>query len=892
MSLSSGSKIGQYEIGVSVGVGGMGEVYRAKDSKLGRDVALKVLPDSFAGDPERLARFRREAQVLAALNHPNIAQIYGFEDSPSAGSGQAVHALVMELVEGPTLAERIAEGPIPHDEAIAIARQIAFALEAAHEQGIIHRDLKPANIKVKEDGTVKVLDFGLAKALDPMGGSSADVMNSPTLTARSTQLGTILGTAAYMAPEQAKGRAVDRRADIWAFGVVLFEMLAGDRAFKGDDVSDVLAAVLRQEIDWKILPASTPRRTRRVLERCLEREPKKRLRDIGDVWSDMDAPDEPAPAPVIVAAPAPKASAVSRALPWIAAAVIAGSAIAWSLLRAPDATPPSVVRAAAEMKELGIFVTVSRDGSRLAYATASGPASSSGITFRMLDQFGGKLVPGTENGAFPLFSPDGQWIAFNDLSDNTLKKIPVTGGSASKLCDCSLQNGGDWGDDNTIIFRKAAGIMRVSADGGTPEQMTTVDAAKGESSHTRPQYLPGGRQILFTVVSKDGPKFAVADVGKPGYRIVARGGDNGKYLQSGHLVFVRDRTLFAVPFDVKRMEVTGSEVPVVEDVSVIGPAGTADYAVSNTGLLAYFGGAGSQGTTMAWADRGGASKPLPGQAQQLWGTGRLSPDGKFVANAIMDGKGLSDIWTFDVTRGTLTRLTFGAAGDVNDFPVWSQDNRRVFFSGSVGGKFGLYTVPADASTRAKLVLATDGLSVPTSVTPDGKTLLYQALGSDKRLQNYQVAITSDGTGKPQPLHEQVGSENGAQVSPDGHWVAYVSNESGTDEIYVLPYPGPGAKVRVSLEGGTSVRWTRDGHELLYWASVPQSKLMAVDVKTTPTFSAGQPHELFRQPSTTTWDVTTDKNRLLIELSSRQNGSTFDIVTNWFEELKRRAPAKK
>ncbi len=883
MSLSSGSRVGQYEVGASVGVGGMGEVYRAKDSKLGRDVALKVLPESFAGDPERLSRFRREAQVLASLNHPHIAQIYGFEDSG------ATHALVMELVEGPTLAERIAQGPMPAAEALLIARQIALGLEAAHELGIIHRDLKPANIKVKDDSTVKILDFGLAKALDPAPGTSSELMNSPTLTAK-TQFGTILGTAAYMAPEQAKGRAVDRRADIWAFGVVLFEMLSGERAFKGDDVSDVLAAVLRQDIEWQALPAGTPKKIRRVLERCLERDPRKRLRDIGDVWSDMDAPDEPAPvaAPVAV----PRASGFSRALPRIAATIIACSVIAWSLWRSPVAAPQSVLRAATEMTDLGIFVNISKDGSRLAYASAAGPGSSAGITLRMLDQFGGKVIPGTDNGAFPLFSPDGQWIAYNDLGDGSLKKIPVTGGSASKLCDCNLQGGGDWGDDNTIIFRKAAGIMRVSADGGTPEQMTTVDTAKGESSHARPQYLPGGRQVLFTVVSKDGPKFAVADIGKPGHRIVARGGDNGKYVRSGHLVFLRDRTLFAVPFDVQRMEVTGSEVPVVEEVSILGPAGTADYSVSDTGLLAYFAGAGSQGTTLAWADRSGVSKPLPGQSQQLWGTGRLSPDGKFVANGITDGKGVVDIWTLDVARGTLTRLTFGAGGDVSDDPVWSQDSRRVFYSGAIGGKFGLYAVPADASSKAMLVLATEGPSVPTSVTPDGKTLLYQAPGSDKKLQNFQVAITADGSGKSQPLHEPAGAENGAQVSPDGRWVAYVSNESGTDEIYVLPYPGPGPKIRVSLDGGTSVRWTRDGRELLYWASLPQSRLMAVDVKTSPTFSAGQPHELFRQPSTTTWDVTTDKNRLLIELSSRQNGSTLDLVANWFDELRRRAPAKK
>jgi hypothetical protein len=460
------------------------------------------------------------------------------------------------------------------------------------------------------------------------------------------------------------------------------------------------------------------------------------------------------------------------------------------------------------------------------------------------------------------------------------------------LCDCSLASGGDWGADNTIIFSGANGIMRVSGDGGTPEALTTVDKAKGETAHSRPQFLPGGKQILFTVDSADGKKFAVLDLGKPGYRVIARGGDNGKYLASGHLAFLSDRTLFAVPFDLSRMEVTGSEVPVVEGVSILGPPGTADYAVSKGGLLAYFGEEGAQGTTLAWTDRSGVSKPLPGQSQQLWGTGRLSPDGRLIANGITDSKGVRDIWTFDVQRGTLQRLSFGASGDNNDFPVWSADSKRVFYSGRVDGKSGLYAVPADASSKPALVMAADGAPQPTSVTPDGKSLLFFDANGKQGTQNYVVPITADGTGKPQPLHEAIGNEKGAQVSPDGHWVAYISNESGAEEVYVLPFPGPGPKKLVSLAGGTTVRWSHDGRELLYWASIPQSRLMAVDVTTSPTFSAGQPHELFRQTSTTTWDVTTDRNRLLVELSSRQNGSVLNLVTNWFDELKRRAPPKK
>jgi Tol biopolymer transport system component len=879
-----GKALGSYHVIDKLGEGGMGEVYRARDSKLGREIALKVLPDSFAGDPDRLARFHREAHVLAALNHPNIAQIYGFEDSG------ATHALVMELVDGPTLADRIEQGPVPLAEALAIARQIAAALEAAHEQGIVHRDLKPANVKVRPDGTVKVLDFGLAKAMDPTSSSDVNVMNSPTLT-RATQLGVILGTAAYMAPEQAKGKRVDRRADIWAFGVVLFEMLAGQRAFKGDDVSDVLAAVLRQDIDWRALPPDTPMKVRRVLERCLERDPARRLRDIGDVWIGMDTPDEATPA--VAAPPPPPASAVVRWLPLALAIVVAAGSLAWAVSRRSAPTPQLVTRSTYTTKDLSLFVAMSRDGTRLAYAIAGGQNSSAGIVLRMLDQFEGRVVPGTERGAFPLFSPDGQWIAFTDLADQKIKKIPITGGTSITLCDGSLQWGAAWGDDGTMVFRGQKGLMRVSADGGVPESLTTVDTAKGELSHVRPQFLPGGHQLLFTVMAQQGePQFAVTELGKTGYRAVAKGGANGQYVESGHLTFVRGTTLFAIPFDISRLEVAGGEVPVIEDVSVIGPAGTADYSVSASGVLAYFSSPGTSGTTLAWADRSGQTKVLPGQSRQAWGTGRLSPDGRLVANGISNDRNGRDIWTFDVERGTLTRLSFGAPNDNNDFPIWSPDGRRVFYNGVANDKHGLYSVPADASAKPTLILSTESSATPRSMTPDGRTLIYVEAGPDKRAR-LLLLPTDSPPGQPRPLHpDAAGAETDAHVSPDGRWVAYESNESGTTEVYVQPFPGPGPKIRISLDGGSTPRWSRDGRELLFWARVPIAKLMAVDVVTAPEFRAGTPRELFQQPSTTTWDITPDRNRFLVELSARAGGSTLAIVTNWFEELRRRVPGRK
>ena len=881
-----GKSLGPYAVLDKVGEGGMGQVYRAHDSKLGRHVALKVLPDSFAGDPDRLARFHREAQVLASLNHPNIAQIYGFEDSG------ATHALVMELVDGPTLADRIEQGPVPLAEALAIARQIASALEAAHEQGIVHRDLKPANVKVRPDGTVKVLDFGLAKALDPTASSDVNVMNSPTLTQHATQLGMIVGTAAYMAPEQAKGKKVDRRADIWAFGVVLFEMLAGERAFKGEDVSDVLAAVLRQDIDWRALPADTPVKVRRVLERCLERDPKQRLRDIGDVWIGMDAPDETA-AQVTTTVSTTRSSTFWRWLPWGVAILIASASLAWGLSRRSEPAPHLVTRSAQIVKDLSLFVATSRDGTRIAYAVAGGQNSSAGIVLRMLDQFDGRIVPGTEGAAFPLFSPDGQWIAYSDIADQKIKKIPITGGTSIALCEGSLQAGGAWSDDGVIVFPSAKGLMRVSADGGVPEALTTLDSAKTETAHVRPQFLPGGR-LLFTVMTQGDSQFAVKDLDKTGYRIVAKGGANGQYAASGHLTFVRGSTLFAMPFDLSRLEVTGGEVPVVEDVSVIGPTGTADYSVSSSGVLAYFSSPGSSGTTLAWADRTGQTKLLPGQSRQLWGTGRLSPDGRLVANGISNDRNGRDVWTFDVERGTLTRLSFNGQTNTNDFPIWTPDGRRVIFSGNVEGKHGLYAVPADARAKPTQLFATESAALPRSVTPDGKTLIYSEPGPDKRSRLMMVPIPVDGpTGQPKPVHaDAAGPEMDGQVSPDGRWIAYESTESGGNEVYVQPFPGPGPKTRISLDGGSTPRWSKDGRELFYWARVPVAKLIAVDVVTSPDFRAGTPRELFRQPSTTTWDITPDRNRFLVELSARATGSTLAIVTNWFEELRRRAPAKK
>jgi len=898
MPLTVGSRVGSYEVVGLLGAGGMGEVYRARDSKLNREVALKVLPASFGQDPERLARFRREAQVLAALNHPNIAHVHGFEDG--AGQDADLHALVMELVEGPTLAERISHGPIPLAEALPIAKQIAGAMEAAHEQGIIHRDLKPANIKVKEDGTVKVLDFGLAKAManDSSAGGSAEVMNSPTLTARATELGVILGTAAYMAPEQAKGRPVDRRADIWAFGVVLFEMITGRRGYDAEDVSETLAAVLTREVDWTAMPSSTPARLKALVKDCLVRDPKERLRDIGDARRELQrmidgAPDHAAPAAVAVAAPI--APAWQRMLPWAIAGIAVIAAMAATFMRqgAPSTSAPQVVRSQTSVPDFSLFMTITNDGTKIAYGVAGGP-NTVNIAVRRVDEFEGKIIAGTGNGAFPMFSHDGQWIAFSDLTGTKIRKVPVGGGTSTTLGDGTFARGSSWAADDTIAFGGGKGLMKIPGAGGTATPLTTIDTAKGEMLHMRPQYLPDGKHLLFTIQMKDQSspqQFAVLDLAAGTYKLIGRGGFNGRYLTSGHLAYVRGGTLFATPFDLKTLSMTGSEVPVIENVSQTGPDGTADYAVSDHGLLAYFASAsGAQGTTLAWADRAGRPTILPGQAQKLWGTGRLSFDGRFVANGITDAAGNRDLWIYDTTRGAPTRVTFGG---MNDYPIWSRNSKRIFFGSTKDGKSGIYVTPADGSGKPTLVANTPFPVTMESMSPDERTLLFTMAQVDGPQRLFTIEIDATGhAGEPKPLHETQSVEGFGQISPDGKWVAYMSMESGGTEIYLHGFPAAGARVRISADGGARPRWSQDGKELFFWAGTPGTRLMSVAIPNGDARAATEPKLVFQRVVGTTFDVSPDRDKFLIELTANTDGSRISLVTNWFEELNARAKPKK
>jgi serine/threonine-protein kinase len=884
MAISIGERLGPYEITAAIGAGGMGEVYRAHDARLNRDVAIKTLPSVFWNDANRVARFKREAQALAALSHPNIAAIYGLEES---GAGRA---LVMELVEGQTLAERIAAGPIPREEALTLARQIGDALEAAHEKGIVHRDLKPANIKLTADGKAKVLDFGLAKAFDSAPASGGDPTNSPTLTLESTRAGVILGTAGYMSPEQARGKPVDKRADIWAFGVVLFEMLTGKTTFEGETVSDTLAAVLRADIDWKLLPAGTPPKIRRLLQRCLERDPKKRLRDIGDAWIEIDAPDEPAPA---AAAPAPLARSKTWWLPWAAAAAIGGAGLAWGLLHKPPVEPHPVTRWMYTQKDFFGVPALSHDGTKMADTELEGGTPR--LALRMMDQLEGKGIPGSEGMYFPEFSPDGQWVAaFLAASDAKLKKIPVTGGTAITLAEgLTTAQGASWGDDDSIVFSGGKGLMRVSSSGGAAQTLTTPDTKKGELGHRTPHFLPGSRAVLFTIASGNSNQIAVLDLKKGSYRVVVASGADARYVPTGHLAYIRGGTLFAAPFDLNKLAVTGPEAPVVEAVATNGPnSALGEYAFSNTGLLVYMEGSGQgAGTIMAWTDRQGQEQPL--SETQLWGTGRLSPDGGRIANAIEGpDQSSADLWVFEIDRHTKTRLTFGG---LNHDPAWTPDGKRIAFGASVAGKSGLYTVPADGSGKPELLLATDSVPSPNSWSPDGKWVLYSMISGGKASRIYLAPVSGGAAGTPKPLHDTGAFEADAQISPDGKWVAYVSAESGEQEAYVQPFPGPGGKERVSTAGANSVRWAHSGKELYYMArSGGDPGIYSVEFQPTPTLHIGLPAPVVKLFFGTTWDPAPDGKRFLIEQipGAEASGRRMDGVNNWFDELTRRVPLKR
>ncbi len=789
------------------------------NTKLDRSVALKILPQSFAQDAERLARFEREAKTLASLNHPNIAIIHGFEEA------DGIKALVMELVEGPTLANRIAQGPIPVDEALPIAKQIAQALEAAHEQGTVHRDLKPANVIVRPDGTVKVLDFGLAKAIADEAGT--DLANSPTVTAMATRAGVLLGTAAYMSPEQARGKAVDKRTDIWAFGCVLYEMLTGSRVFAADDSSGTLARVLMTEPDWAVLPASTPASIRRLLQRCLEKDPKRRLRDIGDVDLRSEHVQNAAPSG---AAPARVRKSQERVW-WIAAMLIVVVGMTTLYFRrapAPQGSP-AVARLSVALPaddRLGNLntpaIAVSPGGTQLAYVGLRDGKEH--LYLRSLDGLDSKAISGTEGATSPFFSPDGQWLGFFALEK--LKKVSVEGGAIEILCDAAgtTGRGGSWGPDNSIYFSTASisGLWKVSASGGIPTEVTRLDRSNGETSHRWPQVLPGGKAVLFTV--RTGPGFdehrtEVMSLQTGERRVLVRGGTTGRYVASGHLVYARADALMAVRMNLDRLE-AASDAPVLltEQVRVGGEG--AHYAVSNSGQLVYVpGNVHRYERQLVWLDRKGAAEAVPLSARN-YSTVALSPDGRQAAVQIDEGTYV--IWIYDFPRGTLTPLTSGTSS--SQLPLWTPDGKRVVYRGTRLGVRNLFWKPADAATEEeRLTTEENALQTPGSWSQDGKWLAFTADGATS--QDIWT-LTLEDNRKPQVFLKTSSSERSPQFSPDGRWLAYVSNASGRDEIYVQPFPGPRRQWPISTDGGSQPRWSRSGRELFYRIG---DKMMVVDI---------------------------------------------------------------
>ena len=895
MPLSSGTRLGTYEILAPIGAGGMGEVYRARDSRLGRDVAVKVLPAVFAGDAQYMARFEREAQVLASLNHPNIAAVYGIEQG----------ALVMELVPGQTLAERIAAGALPIEEALPIARQIAEGLEAAHDRGIVHRDLKPANVKITPEGLVKLLDFGLAKAADEVAPAASQLTISPTLSMAMTQAGMILGTAAYMSPEQARGKPVDRRADIWAFGVVLYEMLTGRSIFaSGDTVTDIIAAVVTRDPDWSALPASTPPNIRKLLERCLRKDVKTRLQAIGEA---RVAIDEPAEKP----ANAPAAPPAQTRRPWLAWAIAAVAILAagagwWRATRMPERP---LLRMTVEMSPdlpltaggSGGMMALSPDGVRIA-VTLRGADGRIRLYTRLLHQSQLNPLAGTEDASSPFFSPDGQWIGF--AADNNIKKISVEGGAAVTVCDAGSMRGASWGDDGNIVLALSTngGLFRVSSAGGNPAPLTKMNPE--ERTHRWPQVLPGSQAVMFTAhagsANYDGANIDVLSLKTGRRKTVQRGGFSGRYLAtpdgSGRLIYLHQGTLFAAPFDLGKLELAGAAVPVLEDVSSSGNGG-GDFTFSPTGTFVYLSGKGFQGSwAIAWVDRSGKRQPLHAPPGNYY-TPRFSPDGKRLAFTLSGGQGF-DLWVKDLDRDTPSRLSF--LKNSNNWPVWTPDGKSIVFKSTDPGSPGLYWIRADGAGEAQRL--TDGKmdEYPYSISPDGKRLALSATVAGGSPDLFTAPIEGDAThpklGKPELFLGTPFTEAYPAFSPDGRWLAYMSLESGTTEVYVRPFPGPGGRWQISTGGGSYPIWSRDGRELLFKGA--DQRVMTVSYAGKgDSFVAGKPSPWSETHMMTigimsTWDLAPDGKRMAVLVTDtgddKQKPPThLTFLLNFFDELQRR-----
>jgi eukaryotic-like serine/threonine-protein kinase len=886
-----GKTLGHYQITNQLGKGGMGEVYQAKDQKLARDVAIKALPEEFARDADRVVRFQREAKLLASLNHPNIAAIYGLEESGGT------NFLVLELVEGDTLGDQIKRGPIPVEESLRLATQIADALEAAHEKGIIHRDLKPANIKVTQDGRVKVLDFGLAKAF---AGEQADpnLSNSPTLSNAATQQGIILGTAAYMSPEQARGRAVDKRADIWAFGCVLYEMLTARPAFQGEDVSETLASVIKGDVKLDLIPASIHPTIREVISRCLQKDLRTRYRDVGDVRFELEQVLADSRGGLV----RPTTTAESRTklrtiLPWAIAAILMGGLITgiavWKLR---PAEPRHVTRLYHELPQEQQFnnvyenaIAVSPDGRQFAYC------ATGGLFLRRLDELDARLLAGTEGAEKPFFSPDGNWVGYWSAADKQLKKIAVQGGVPVPLSNVPSLGAYSWGADDTIVFsRPSGGIYRLSADGGTPELI--IKNEKNEL-FIAPQILMDGKAVMFTNGSSSPVRTQIQSI-KSADRKDLFTGDNARYLPTGHVVFAsEDGNLSAAVFDKERLELQGTPIPLTQ--GVFRASGAPQYAVSDSGTLVYIPVEAVRAKrTLVWVDRNGKEEPADAPPN-VYSQPRISPDGRRIA-VVVEGANI-DICVWSLDYKTLTRVTLGEAHDED--PLWTPDGKRIAFSSDEAEVGAIKWKSADGiGTEGLLSSVPERALHPYSWAENGKILITSDV-SDVSEGGFGIgAISMDGDRKWRVLLDEKFNEFHPRISPNGNWLAYVSDESGRKEVYVRPFPEVNKeREQISQSGGDSPLWSHDSRELFYRAG---DTVVAVSVKTGKTFRHDAPRTLFQKSylfdpgidDACLWDIHPDGKRFLMikESTPAPAGGgprKINVVLNWAEELKQRVPKK-
>ena len=899
LPLTPGTRLGSYEIIAAVGAGGMGEVYRARDTKLNRDVALKILPEAFAADHDRLTRFTREAQTLASLNHPNIAQIHGLEDSSS------VQALVMEFVDGTDLAQRLAQGPLPADETLAIARQIADAIETAHEQGVVHRDLKPANVKVRSDGTVKVLDFGLAKALEGSAapGPNASMSISPTYASPAmTGVGMIMGTAGYMSPEQAKGKAVDKRADIWSFGVVLYEMLTGRALFQGETASEVMASVIMRDPDLTVLPATVPAPLRYVIGRCLVRDPRLRLRDIGEARLALSGSELVPVTGDVAERPALRGKRWLLALSAGLALVLVAAGV--TLWRAPQtARADAVIRfdvGPPDKTSLSLVgrpsVALSPDASLLSFvASAQG---ESRLYVRPLGEVTPRALSGTEGASNPVFSPDGKEIAF--FAAGLLKKTTLDGvvTTVSEAGSDGDPRGIAWLPDNTLVFASIASgpLLQVPSSGGPTRALTTLDDKKGERTHRWPSVLPGGK-LLFTVGTLGSPDnydratIEAVDTTTGKRQVVLEGASSARYATSGHLLFIRDSILYAVAFDTDTLTTRDTPVQVLRGVNGDTTTGASHFAVADNGTIAY-----APGTALAaanrlmWVDRQGKAQPVA-LPQGLYFDPRLSPDGTRVAvtwQTLTAGNG--DIWVSDLTRNTFTRLSFNE-GALS--PVWSPDGKTIYYSAvdPSGRKTTIMRRPADGSREAQRVIVIDTRAYLQAISPDEKTALldYQIVGQSGGKGEVVMLALTEGA-KPVTLVTSNFDDYASTWSPDGRWLAYQSDESGRSEVYVRDLSSAGGRWQVSTKGGEEPHWSSDGRALYYRN---ESQLMVVAVDTRPNFAPKPPAVLFdgvynlRSDTGISYAVAPKGDRfLMVRLTQENTASALTVVTNWFTDLRR------